>query len=113
MIYIDVKRAGFDDVVAAGLVLSGGTASLMGINDLSELVLRMPVRSGIPRGIHGLSDTLNSPAYATSVGLLHWAAQETNGNGHREGGSGLKLPELELKGVLAAAQKWLKTLIPK
>lgn len=113
MIYIDVKRAGFDDVVAAGLVLSGGTASLMGINDLSEMVLRMPVRSGIPRGIHGLSDTLNSPAYATSVGLLHWAAQETNGNGHGERGGGLKLPEVELKGVLAAAQKWLKTLIPK
>lgn len=115
MIYIDVKRAGFDDVVAAGLVLSGGTAALMGINDLSELVLRMPVRTGIPRGIHGLSDALNSPAYATSVGLLHWAAQETNGNGngHKENGAGLKLPEFELKGVLAAAQKWIKTLIPK
>jgi cell division protein FtsA len=113
MIYIDVKRAGFDDVVAAGLVLSGGTASLIGINDLSELVLRMPVRTGIPRGIHGLSDALNSPAYATSVGLLHWAAQETNGNGHKEGGGGLKLPDFELKGFVAAAQKWLKTLIPK
>jgi len=113
MIYIDVKRAGFDDVVAAGLVLSGGTAALTGINDLSELVLRMPVRTGIPRGIHGLADALNSPAYATSVGLLHWAAQETSGNGHKDGGAGLKLPELELKGVLAAAQKWFKTLIPR
>jgi cell division protein FtsA len=116
MIYIDVKRAGFDDVIAAGLVLSGGTASLRGVNELSELVLRMPVRTGIPRRIHGLSDSLNSPAYATSVGLLHWAAQENghsnghNGNGHK---SPFKLPEVELSGALASAQKWLKTLIPK
>jgi cell division protein FtsA len=112
MIYIDVKRAGFDDVIAAGLVLSGGTAALHGINELSELVLRMPVRTGIPRRIHGLADSLNSPAYATSVGLLHWAAQENghNGNGHRPG---FKLPEFELSGALASAQKWLKTLIPK
>lgn len=112
MIYIDVKRAGFDDMVAAGLVVTGGTASLPGIVELSELVLRLPVRAGVPRRIHGLSDAINSPAYATSVGLLHWAAEEItpNGNGHRPE---LKLPNVELKGFMAAAGKWLKTLIPK
>lgn len=112
MIYIDVKRAGFDDKVAAGLVLCGGTANLPGIVELSELVLRIPVRVGVPRGIHGLADTLNSPAYATSVGLLKWAAAESghdsrNGNGH------LRLPGVELHGVWEAAGKWLKMLIPK
>ena len=112
MIYIDVKRAGFDDMIAAGLVLSGGTANLPGIAELSELVLRMPVRTGVPRGIHGLADSLNSPAYATSVGLLHWAMQETNGNGHKPGPD-LRLPAFELNGVLEAARKWIKTLIPK
>jgi cell division protein FtsA len=112
MVYIDVKRAGFDDMIAAGIVLTGGTAALSGINDLTELVLRMPVRTGMPRRVHGLADALNSPAYATSVGLLHWAAMENghNGNGHRPD---LKIPKLELNGVLAAAQRWLKTLIPK
>ena len=50
--------------------------SLPGICELSEMVLRMPVRTGVPRGIHGLADSLNSPAYATSVGLLHWAKTE-------------------------------------
>jgi cell division protein FtsA len=116
MIYIDVKRAGFDDLIAAGLVLSGGTAGLNGINELSELVLRMPVRTGIPRRIHGLSDSLNGPAYATSVGLLHWAAQENGSNGHNGNGrhrSPFKMPEIELNGALAAAQKWIKTLIPR
>ena len=111
MIYTDVKRAGFDEMIAAGLVLCGGTAALNGINELAELVLRMPVRSGIPMGIHGLADSLNSPAYATGVGLLHWAAQENaaSHNGHRD----LKIPNIELKGVMDAVQKWAKTLIPK
>ncbi len=113
MIYIDVKRAGFDDMVAAGLVLTGGTAALPGIVELSELVLRLPVRTGIPRRIHGLADSINSPAYATSVGLLHWAIAE---NGHSNGFGrkmDIKLPGIELGGVFAAAGKWLKTLIPK
>lgn len=112
MIYIDVKRAGFDDVIAAGMVLSGGTSSLPGICELSEMVLRMPVRTGLPRGIHGLADSLNSPAYATSVGLLHWAMQENGENGHKPNRD-LHLPAIELHGVLEAARKWLKTLIPK
>ncbi len=114
MIYIDVKRAGFDDMIAAGLVLCGGTANLPGICELSELVLRMPVRTGVPRNVHGLADSLNSPAYATSVGLLQWAVEE-NGrshNGHQPKRQ-LHLPAIELSGALEAARKWLKTLIPK
>ncbi len=111
MIYIDVKRAGFDDMIAAGLVLSGGTASLHGIAELAELVLRIPVRTGVPQGIHGLADSLNSPAYATSVGLLHWAMRANGHNGHaprRE----LRLPGLQPKGLLEAIRKWFKALIP-
>lgn len=112
MIYIDIKRAGFDDMIAAGLVLSGGTASLPGIAELSELVLRMPVRVGVPRGIHGLADSLNSPSYATSVGLLRWAMLE---NGHNGNGAKTEfhLPAIELHGLLEGARKWFKTLIPK
>jgi cell division protein FtsA len=118
MIYIDVKRAGFDDMVAAGLVFTGGTAELPGLIELSEMVLRMPVRRGLPDGVHGLSDSLNSPAYATSVGLLHWAAAEEkpvngNGNGNGIGKLDLKMPGVNLGGVAGAARKWIKTLIPK
>jgi cell division protein FtsA len=114
MIYTDVKRAGFDDIVAAGAVLTGGTASLPGLVELAEAVLRMPVRVGIPKGVQGLSDILNSPAYATSIGLLRWAIDEEgpvvqNGNGH--GQQALRLPAMD--GVMGAAGKWLKTLIPK
>jgi cell division protein FtsA len=114
MIYIDVKRAGFDDMVAAGLVITGGTAGIPGIVELSELVLRMPVRTGVPRRIHGLADSLNRPAYATSVGLLQWAAAEAapSGNGRRPN---IKLPNVNVNvnGFIGAAGRWLKTLIPK
>jgi len=113
MIYIDAKRAGFDEMVAAGLVLTGGSASLPGIDELAEQVLRMPVRVGLPRGIHGLADSLNSPAYAASVGLLHWSVME-NGhhNGHQKPSFNLKTP-FELKGVLETARRWLRALIPQ
>jgi cell division protein FtsA len=114
MIYIDVKRAGFDDMVAAGLVITGGTAGIPGIVELSELVLRMPVRTGVPRRIHGLADSLNSPAYATSVGLLQWAAAEAapSGNGRRPN---IKLPNVNVNvnGFIGAAGRWLKTLLPR
>lgn len=112
MIYIDVKRAGFDEMIAAGLVLSGGTSNLPGIAELSEMVLRMPVRIGVPKGIHGLADSLNSPAYATSVGLLYWAMQQNGHNGHKTKASP-RLPAIELGGIFEAARRWLKTLIPK
>ncbi|HUF54362.1 MAG TPA: cell division protein FtsA [Dehalococcoidia bacterium] len=116
MIYADVKRAGFDDLVSAGAVLTGGTAALPGLVELSEAVLRMPVRVGIPRGVQGLSDSLNGPAYATSIGLLRWAIEEEaplthNGNGNGHHAPALRLPAMD--GVMGAAGKWLKTLIPK
>lgn len=110
MIYLDVKRAGFDEMIAAGLVLTGGTASLPGLDELAEQVLRLPVRIGLPKGIHGLADTLNSPAYATSVGLLRWSLEEESHNGHKP--LPFKAP-LELNGAWESLRKWLKALIPQ
>ena len=111
MIYIDAKRAGFDEMIAAGLVLTGGSASLSGIDELAEQVLRMPVRIGVPKGIHGLSDSLISPAYAASVGLLQWSVLENGHNGHKPRFN--VKPPVAFKGVLETAQRWLKALIPQ
>ncbi|HEX5939548.1 MAG TPA: cell division protein FtsA [Dehalococcoidia bacterium] len=74
MIYVEVKRAGYEEMISAGLVLTGGSARLPGIDELAEQVLAVPVRVGYPRGVTGLIDNLHDPAYATSVGLLKWAA---------------------------------------
>lgn len=76
MVVIEVKRAVHDDIVSAGIVLTGGTAKLAGIDLLAEQVTGWPARTGMPRNLHGLTDQLIDPAYATSVGLLQWAVNE-------------------------------------
>jgi cell division protein FtsA len=77
MILREVKRSGYDGLLAAGLVLCGGTADLAGIKELANQVLRLPARVGSPHDLQGLTDVLESPAYATSVGLLMWGMRQT------------------------------------
>lgn len=76
MVVREVRRAVHDDILSAGLVLSGGTANLAGIAALAEQVTGLPARVGAPRNIQGLVDTLCDPAYASSVGVLQWAVRE-------------------------------------
>jgi cell division protein FtsA len=76
MVTAEVKRAVHDDVISAGIVLTGGGAKLAGIDLLAEQVTGWPARVGMPRNLHGLTDLLIDPAYATSVGLLQWAVNE-------------------------------------
>jgi cell division protein FtsA len=73
----EVKRSGYDGLLAAGLVLCGGTAELAGFKELGQQVLRLPVRVGVPQDLQGLTDVLESPAYATSVGLLLWGMRHS------------------------------------
>jgi cell division protein FtsA len=68
----EIKRSGYDGLLPAGIVLCGGTAELAGIRDLAREVMSLPVRVGQPQNLQGLVDTLQSPAFATSVGLLEW-----------------------------------------
>jgi cell division protein FtsA len=72
LILREVKRSGYDGLLAAGLVLCGGSAELAGFKDLANRVLNLPVRVGAPHNLQGLTDVLESPAYATAVGLLLW-----------------------------------------
>jgi cell division protein FtsA len=73
MLLQEIRRSGYDGLLPAGLVLTGGTSSLPGIRNLASRVLRLPVRVAMPDNLHGLVDQLNSPAFSTSIGLLHWA----------------------------------------
>ena len=73
LILQEIKRSGYDGLLPAGMVLTGGTSALPGIRRVAHEVLGMPVRTGQPENLLGLVDRLNSPAYATSVGLLQWA----------------------------------------
>lgn len=69
----EIKRSGYDGLLPAGMVLTGGSSQLPGMRALANKVLGVPVRLARPENLLGLSDQLNSPAYSTSVGLLYWA----------------------------------------
>ena len=77
LILREVKRSGYDGLLAAGLVMCGGSAELAGFKDLGQQILQLPVRVGKPHDLQGLTDVLESPAYATSVGLLLWGMLHT------------------------------------
>ena len=66
----EVEISGFSELIASGVVLTGGAASMEGITDLAEKIFKLPVRRGFPKGIGGLVDVVSSPMYATSVGLI-------------------------------------------
>lgn len=66
----EVIKAGFEDAAASGVVLTGGSAGLEGMPDIAEQIFNLPVRKGVPAGISGLTDIVNSPMYSTGVGLV-------------------------------------------
>ena len=72
LILLEMPRSDYEELVPAGLVLTGGSANLSGIEALGRDVLRLPVRVGVPTDMSGITDVLRDPAYATSVGLLLW-----------------------------------------
>ena len=81
----EIQKAGQEDLLASGLVLTGGSTLLHGMPELAEEVLGLPVRRGLPRGIGGLTDVVGSPQHATAVGLLLYGARQG-----REGGTFLR-----------------------
>jgi len=71
----DLRRSGLEDLVPAGIVLTGGGAKIEGAAEHAEELFGMPVRIGVPRGVTGLSDIIGNPAYSAGVGLLLYGAE--------------------------------------
>jgi cell division protein FtsA len=69
----EIKRSGYDGLLPAGLVLTGGVSAIPGIRKLASRVTGLPVKVAQPEGLIGMVDQLYSPAFSTSVGLLRWA----------------------------------------
>jgi cell division protein FtsA len=70
LIQAELRRSGYEDICAAGIVLTGGTSKMEGVVELAEEIFHMPVRLGMPEGVSGLVDVVRNPIYATGVGLL-------------------------------------------
>jgi cell division protein FtsA len=98
LILLEMPRSDYESVVPAGLVLTGGTANLSGIETLGREILKLPVRVGIPTHVTGITDAVCDPAYATSVGLLLWGAKnQGNRKRWRGGWFGSRLRQLAFK----------------
>ncbi|MGD9342792.1 MAG: cell division protein FtsA [Desulfuromonadales bacterium] len=71
----EIVKSGFEDLIASGVVLTGGSAILPGMPELAEQIFDLPVRRGKPADIGGLTDVVNSPIYATGVGLVKYGSR--------------------------------------
>jgi len=98
----EIKRSGYDGLLPAGVVLCGGTAQLRGIRELGKQVLKLPVRVGGPGDVQGLTDSIMTPAFATSVGLLRWGQRQ----------AGINLATRPGPGISRRFLDWFKTLLP-
>ena len=72
LIILELPRTEYEALIPAGMVLTGGSSNLSGIDALGRDLVRLPVRIGTPVNMYGITDILHNPAYATSVGLLLW-----------------------------------------
>ncbi len=110
LIQAELRRSGFEDLVAAGIVLTGGTARMEGAVELAEEIFHMPVRLAKPQGVRGLEDILHSSIYATSVGLLQYAAKSLVQNGGQPKRKRIRISSGrdEGPGMLARVKSWLQ-----
>jgi cell division protein FtsA len=101
----ELVRSGFKEMVGAGVVLTGGSSQIAGIEELGEQIFDLPTRVGAPRGVGGLTDIVNNPSHSTAVGLLQWGA-ETHKEDLRFG--------IREKGIfnriLASMRKWFSEI---
>lgn len=101
----ELVRSGYKDMVGAGVVLTGGSSQIEGIEELGEQIFDLPTRVGAPRGFGGLTDIVNNPAYSTAVGLLQWGAEKNKEDlrfGIREKGI--------FNRILAIMRKWFSEI---
>ncbi len=71
----EIAKAGYEDMIASGIVLTGGSTLLTGMPEIAEQLFSVPVRRGVPKGIGGMIDVVKSPLYATGVGLVLYGSR--------------------------------------
>ncbi len=87
LVMAELRRSGFENMVASGLVLTGGAAKMEGAVELAEEIFHMPVRLATPQYVTGLTEVVSNPVHATGVGLLLYGSR-TDGSRSLSGGGG-------------------------
>src|SRR5512139_1895914 len=88
LLWDEIRRAGYEKSLNSGIVLTGGGAILEGLPEIAEQIFDLPIRRGCPTGIGGLADHVNSPAFASAVGLVLYAKRNRVVEAPRTGGTG-------------------------
>jgi cell division protein FtsA len=104
LVQAELRRSGFEDMIPAGIVLTGGTSKMEGVVELAEEIFHMPVRIGVPTRVKGLTDIVRNPIYATAVGLLEYGAAHT-----RQRQSTGRKSKSEGEGLLARLKNWMQS----
>ncbi len=102
LVQAELRRSGFESLIAAGVVLTGGSAKMEGAVELAEEIFHMPVRIGMPQHVSGLSDVVRNPIYATGVGLLIFGQRQV-----QTAGSSVRL-DSGVKGILRRMKSWFQ-----
>ncbi len=102
LVQAELRRSGFEEICAAGVVLTGGSSKMEGAIELAEEIFHMPVRLGYPQYVSGLVDVVRNPIHATGVGLLLF------GNRQQSGLSSFHLDDRNEAGVLARMKSWFQ-----
>ncbi|MBX2811123.1 MAG: cell division protein FtsA [Myxococcales bacterium] len=89
LVKTEIRQTGYEDLLASGVVLTGGTSMLDSIADVAEEVLGLPIRCGAPSGVTGMVDEVNSPEFATGVGLVRYGSRNSGRRTPRMGESGI------------------------
>ena len=105
LVQAELRRSGFEDMVPAGIVLTGGTSKMEGVVELAEEIFHMPVRVGYPQAVQGLTDIVRNPIYATSVGLLQYGLEHQDETGPAAAGKGGSSAD----SLLSRAKAWLQS----
>jgi cell division protein FtsA len=101
----EVYRAGMENVIPSGVVLTGGTSLLEGVTDIAESIFGLPTRMGKPRGIGGLVDVVNNPMYATGVGLVLYGARTRDSKKFRIRDNNI------FNRVMSRMKRWFKEVV--
>lgn len=102
LVHDELRRSGYEEMIAAGVVLTGGSAKMEGAVELAEEIFHVPVRLGVPQYVEGLADVVRNPIHATGVGLLLYAREAANG---RADGVVAKSKD---PGMLAKMKTWVQ-----
>jgi len=102
LVQAELRKSGFEEIIAAGIVMTGGSSKMEGVIELAEEIFHMPVRLGIPQYVSGLSDVVSNPIHATGVGLLLFGEQ------HRDSGKTQMMMDGGFSGILERMKSWFQ-----